>query len=200
MGRELDFEDLRTGMGTQRNRAHPRRMEGSRVSGRRRRPVHRSRPGLSEQAHLLVQSLPGKKLRRPALRSDSRRDRRRRRPRVDRRGQSAANRDDAGGARRRAASPATCSRSSAKESSRCWCERAQVRRPRRRAVQALLSPPRARHAAVGHSARRAGQARRRAQAGARARSSTRRSASSCSSSRNCARRAASSSKTARWSA
>ena len=118
-GPRARFRTIAHRMGTQRNRVDPWRVEGSSVSGRRRRPIHRSRPRLSEQAHLLVQSLPGKNLRRPALRSDSRRDRRGRRTRVHRRGQSAANRDDAGcaqGSRRR---EPTCSRSSARESSRC---------------------------------------------------------------------------------
>ena len=72
MGRDIDFEELRDPLGTQRNRADQRRVARPPVSGRRRRSVHRSRAGLSEQADLLVQSLSGKDLRRPALRADVR--------------------------------------------------------------------------------------------------------------------------------
>ena len=61
-GPRARFRPAADRMGTQRNRVDAWCVEGSRVPGRRRRPVHRSRPGLSEQAHLLVQSLPRKKL------------------------------------------------------------------------------------------------------------------------------------------
>ena len=98
MGRELDFDELRTAMGTQRHRADAWRVAD------RAFPVegadHFIDSGLVYQNKLIYwfNHYLEKNLQRPALRSDSRRDRRRRRTRVDRRGQSAANRDDARGA------------------------------------------------------------------------------------------------------
>ena len=118
-GPRARFRGSAHALGPQRHRAGARRMARSPAAGRRRRPVHRSRPRLSEPAHLLVQPLPRENLRRPALRADARRDRHRRRPRLDRRGQSAANRNDARPLAKRAASRTTCCGSSARASSRC---------------------------------------------------------------------------------
>ena len=67
--------------------------------------------------------------------------------------------------------------------------RSEVQRPGRRAMQIVLPPPRARHAAVGHPARRARETRRTRSSRRAQRFSRRRSANFCSSSRNCARRA-----------
>ena len=78
-------------LGTQRRCPGQRRLARSALSGRRRRPVHRSRADLSEPADLLVQSLSGKELPGSALRTDARRRRGGRRAGVDRRREGVSN-------------------------------------------------------------------------------------------------------------
>ncbi len=55
--RDADFHRVARVVGLERGGAHQWRLARSSLSGRRRRPIHRSRAGLSKSAHLLVQSL-----------------------------------------------------------------------------------------------------------------------------------------------